>query len=91
MSRVMSWKRSSLVLLITAAVVALPYWIMHGAGLRQATHVISATGAVDPDTLMSGGLYVLCFVAHWTVVPILVIGAGLSAVAIILQECRRHR
>jgi hypothetical protein len=76
----LKWKRSSLALLVTALVCAVPYCAMNLAGLRESTHVISATGAVDPATLRTGGLYVLSFLVEWTVVPVLLIAAGLAGV-----------
>lgn len=70
-------------LLMRAAWLLLLFGVLHVAGFRNDTSVLSGTapagGAFDEGAVIRGGLYVIAWLSVVAVVPVFVLGAGIMA------------
>ncbi len=77
-------------LLSFAAILSLAYMIMHLAGLRECTTIISGTSPTgnirDQFPMIMGVIYILVYMVFTMIVPVLLIAAGLLALAFALPS-----
>ncbi len=81
-------------LLSCAAVLVLLFAIMHLAGLREYTTIISGTSPTgdlrDQSALSMGVLYIILYMVATMIVPVLAIAAGLLAIGFALPAGTRN-
>lgn len=87
MTMLLTAMRSVRGFLIPAAVIAVAYVIASVLGLRDQTAFLSGTYIGDPRTsTLLGTLYLALYVGWTTVVPILVIAAGIQVIVVQLHK-----